>query len=243
MSDVAREARATGSSLRKEASGLGSTIKQGLSDQVERQKNGIADRLSVVAERVQRTAGDLREQEAWLGSLLGRGAAELEGIADEIRRNDVPGILGSVEVFARRQPALFMGATVALGFALTRFVGGGPVAGCDDRPGMAEAQRRGQSGVGMPGYGPPPMPAAARPAGASARPVDTSDGQAGATSDADGAGQLARSASCCAIWPATSASLVRQEFALAGPRRRTSCTRPSPPPRSWWSARWWRWRR
>ena len=125
--DVAQEAQAAGSSLRREVGGLGSTIKQGLSDQVERQKNGIADRLGLVAERVRATAGDLREHEAWLGGLLGRSASELQGIADEIRRNDVPGILGSVEVFARRQPALFMGATVALGFALTRFVGAGPV--------------------------------------------------------------------------------------------------------------------
>ena len=125
VEDVTREARAAGSSVGGEVRGLGSTIKQGLTDQVERRKNGIADRLSVVAERVEQTAGDLRGQEAWLGSLLGRGASELQGIADEIRRNDVPGILGSAEVFARRQPALFMGATVALGFALTRFVGAG----------------------------------------------------------------------------------------------------------------------
>ena len=175
VSDVAREARATGSSLHKEASGLGNTIKQGLSDQVERQKNGIADRLSVVAERVQRTAGDLQEQEAWLGSLLGRGASELEGIADEIRRNDVPGILGSVEVFARRQPALFMGATVALGFALTRFVGAGPVAGYDE-PGQEWRGRNGgpNRGVGTPGYGPPPIPSRG-PAGGSVRdPGDSS---------------------------------------------------------------------
>ena len=78
-----------------------------------------------MAKRAHATAGDLRDQEAWLGNLLGRGADELAGIAEEIRRNDVPGLLGSVEVFARRQPALFMGATVALGFALSRFVAGG----------------------------------------------------------------------------------------------------------------------
>ena len=122
--DVAEQARAAGSSLLDEASSLGGTIKQGLSDQVEHQKNGIADRLSAVAERAQTSAGDLRDQEAWLGNLLGRGADELASIAEEIRRNDVAGLWGSVEVFARRQPALFMGATVALGFALTRFVGG-----------------------------------------------------------------------------------------------------------------------
>ena len=116
-----------------EASSLGGTVKQGLSDQVERQKNGIADRLSAVAERTQATASDLRDQEAWLGNLLGRGADELQGIAEEIRRNDVADILGSVEVFARR-PALFMGATVALGFALARFVGSGPRATGGNEP-------------------------------------------------------------------------------------------------------------
>ena len=111
-----------------EASSLGGAVKQGLSDQIERRKNGIADRLSAVAERAQTTANDLRDQEAWLGNLIGRGADELDGIAEEIRRNDVTSMLGSVEVFARRQPALFMGATVALGFALARFIGGGPTA-------------------------------------------------------------------------------------------------------------------
>ncbi len=139
--DVADEARATDSSLRAEAAGLGGTIKQGFSDQVERQKNGIADRLTSVAERAHKTADDLREHEAWLGDLLGRGAHELEGIADEIRRNDVPGMLGSVEVFARRQPALFMGAAVALGFALTRVVASG--AGSSDRHDDAADQWRG----------------------------------------------------------------------------------------------------
>ena len=54
-----------------------------------------------------------------------RGARELGGVAKDIARNDVAGILGSAEVFARRQPALFVGAAVALGFALTRVVRSG----------------------------------------------------------------------------------------------------------------------
>lgn len=136
--DVVSEVSAAGTSLRNEATGLGSTIKQGLSDQVEQRKNGVADRLSAVAERAQQTADELRGNEAWLGNLVARGAEELRGVAEEIRRNDVPGILGSVEVFARRQPALFMGASVALGFAMTRIVAGGPSA--------SDHYARGQSG-------------------------------------------------------------------------------------------------
>ena len=152
--DVAKQARAAGSSLLDEASSLGGTIKQGLSDQVEHQKNGIADRLSAVAERAQTSASDLRDQEAWLGNLLGRGADELQGLAEEIRRNDVADILGSVEVFARRQPALFMGATVALGFALARFVGGGPTAADgSNKPLVRENAMRGGGAVN-PGFQP-----------------------------------------------------------------------------------------
>jgi hypothetical protein len=127
--DVIGEARAAGSSVRQEVSGLGGTIKQGLSDQVEQQKNGIADRIGAIAERAQRTADDLSKDEAWLGNMLGRGARELQTIAGDIRNNDIGSIVGSAEVFARRQPALFMGAAVALGFALTRVIRAAPAGG------------------------------------------------------------------------------------------------------------------
>ena len=48
------------------------------------------------------------------------GVDGARGVAKDMERSDVAGILGSAEVFARRQPALFVGAAVALGFALTR---------------------------------------------------------------------------------------------------------------------------
>jgi hypothetical protein len=130
--DVVREARSVGQTVRQEASGLAGTIRQGLSDQAAHQKNQIADRLSAVAERAQRTAGDLRQDEAWLGNLLGRGADELAGMADELRGQDIADLIGSVEVFARRQPALFMGAAVAMGFALARVVGADSVTSYQD---------------------------------------------------------------------------------------------------------------
>jgi hypothetical protein len=148
--EVADEARAAGASLRQEVSGLGGTLKQGLTQQVEQQKAGVADRIAALAERAERSADDLRDQEAWLAGLLGRGARELHGVADEIRNNDVAGLLGSVEVFARRQPALFTGAAVALGFALTRVVRGG---GAEEAARSSYREDGGSSYGGQQGYG------------------------------------------------------------------------------------------
>ena len=123
--DVLDEARAAGNGLKKEASGLAGTLKDGLAAQAEQQKNAIAERIGRVADRVQTAASDLRGEEAWLAGWMERGAKELGGLADDIHRNDVAGLVGSAEVFARRQPAVFIGAAVAVGFALTRLLKGG----------------------------------------------------------------------------------------------------------------------
>ena len=131
--DVAGEARAVGSALREEAAGLGDSLRQGLSRQVERQKDGVAERIAALALRAERGAEELRGEEAWLAGLLGRGARELHMVAEEIRGHDVADLVGSVEVLARRQPALFTGAAVALGFALARVVRGDPRAARGDR--------------------------------------------------------------------------------------------------------------
>ena len=119
------EARAAGNGLKKEASGLAGTLKDGLAAQAEQQKNAIAERIGRVADRVQTAASDLRGEEAWLAGWMERGAKELGGLADDIHRNDVAGLVGSAEIFARRQPAVFIGAAVAVGFALTRLLQGG----------------------------------------------------------------------------------------------------------------------
>ena len=109
-----------------------------MESQAEQQKHRIAERIGQLAERVQRSADDLRGDEAWLARLMERGARELGGVADDIARNDVAGILGSAEVFVRRQPALFVGAAVALGFALTRVARSGDQAS-DRYPGRDRA--------------------------------------------------------------------------------------------------------
>lgn len=120
--DVAGEAREIGSTMKSEALGVVSAVRQGLADKAEEQKDGVADRIGAIADRAHSTADELRDREAWLAGLIDRGARELDGFADAVRHRDISTMWGSLESFGRRQPALFMGAAVAAGFALTRLV-------------------------------------------------------------------------------------------------------------------------
>jgi len=97
-------------------------VRQGLADKAAEQKDGVADRIGAIADRAHSTADELRDREAWLAGLIDRGARELDGFADAVRHRDINTMWTSLESFGRRQPALFMGAAVAAGFALTRLV-------------------------------------------------------------------------------------------------------------------------
>jgi hypothetical protein len=53
---------------------------------------------------------------------MDKGSNELVHLAEVVRTRNISDLATEVERFARRQPALFAGATFALGFALARFV-------------------------------------------------------------------------------------------------------------------------
>jgi hypothetical protein len=46
----------------------------------------------------------------------------MQGVADTVRERDVRELVGEVQDFARRQPTLFFGGAVVLGFAALRFL-------------------------------------------------------------------------------------------------------------------------
>jgi len=113
-------AKSAGQTIRDEASNLAGTAKEHLESQAAAGKDEVADRIASIADRVQASAEDLRGSEAWLADLVGEGARRLGGLADSMKQNDLRSLLGTVQSFARNQPALFAGASVALGFAAAR---------------------------------------------------------------------------------------------------------------------------
>lgn len=193
-SDVASEASAAGRTIRNEAAGLAGAVRQGISQQAERQKNEFADRISAVADRVHETAEGLRDREAWLADIVDRGAREIEHFADDMKQRDIAGFAGLIESFARRQPALFLGATVALGFALTRVVRGATERTAYDDRYYGSGQGRSDYGYGRADYGRDygrPDYRRDEPAYGGGYPPAYGTGQAGASGYGTGAGSAA----------------------------------------------------
>lgn len=111
--DVAQDAKVR-------AADVTGAIREQASTIAETQKSQLADKLEDVAKAVHRSGAQLEGHQDWLAHLVERGAAELNSLATTLRSNDLQGLLGDLGGLARRQPALFVGASMAAGFALTR---------------------------------------------------------------------------------------------------------------------------
>jgi hypothetical protein len=107
------EPEAAGSSLAGQA-------KQRLAGTMDTQKGTAADFVEQLAQTVQKSGQQFEGQQDWIASAIGRGAAELNTLAGSLRSKDVSELAREVQLFAGRQPALFIAATVVAGFATAR---------------------------------------------------------------------------------------------------------------------------
>jgi hypothetical protein len=119
--------------------GLTGQVKQQVASTLAGQKDGVADRIDDVAESLQRTSEQFAGKQDWISGAIERGASELSSLAGSLREADLTDLLGEVRTFARRQPGLFIGASLAAGFAVARFA---KIAGAglsrDDLPNLPE---------------------------------------------------------------------------------------------------------
>ena len=86
----------------------------------EGHKQDVAGYLDDVAQAVHRSGEQLEGHQDWIAHVVERGADELGALANTLRTNDLQSLLGELGSLARRQPALFVGASMAAGFALAR---------------------------------------------------------------------------------------------------------------------------
>jgi hypothetical protein len=84
------------------------------------QKDGIADRIDQLADTVHGSSVQFEGKQDWIASAIDRGATELGSLASALRENDIACLFQQAQSIARRQPALFIGASLAAGFAVAR---------------------------------------------------------------------------------------------------------------------------
>jgi len=118
--DAVDQAKDVAHDAKTRAGSVASAIGEKASSAAEAQKSELADKLEDVAKAVHRSGEQLEGHQDWVAHLVERGAAELSSMATTLRKNDLQGLLGELGSLARRQPALFVGASMAAGFALTR---------------------------------------------------------------------------------------------------------------------------
>jgi ElaB/YqjD/DUF883 family membrane-anchored ribosome-binding protein len=90
---------------------------------VEERKMRMADNINGIAEVAHNAAQQFDQHgNPAVAEYIERAASGLEHFSDSMRNRDISSLVDDVEGFARRQPAVFIGASVAIGFLLTRFL-------------------------------------------------------------------------------------------------------------------------
>lgn len=141
--DLTDQAKSFGRDLKNKASDLTDTVTRAAKDQaaelgtaakamaadasgkvmtaMNEQKTASADYLGTIAQAVHRAAGQFEGEVPQAAQYIRQAAGQIETVANAVRERDMGQLVGEVQEFARRQPTLFFGGAVILGFAAVRF--------------------------------------------------------------------------------------------------------------------------
>ena len=120
--DATRLAKDQAAKLGDAAKELASGATVQLQDAVKQQRSAGADYIGSIAAATERAAGEFDQAMPQAAQYIRQASEQIQGVADRVRERDVRELVGEVESFARRQPTLFFGGAVILGFAALRFL-------------------------------------------------------------------------------------------------------------------------
>jgi ElaB/YqjD/DUF883 family membrane-anchored ribosome-binding protein len=108
---------------RSEAGRLTQAARSRTMSYIEERKSLLAENVGGMAQAARNAAGQFDEQgNQVVADYIKRAADGLERFSGAMRDRDLSSLMGDAEDFARRQPAVFIGAGVAVGFLLARFL-------------------------------------------------------------------------------------------------------------------------
>jgi ElaB/YqjD/DUF883 family membrane-anchored ribosome-binding protein len=140
LSDVKQAATDAASTLRSTAKDQAETVKEKAMNAVGDAQMKAADQARTAANTLRDTANRLEGDLPWMNTALNKTADGLERVTNTLNTGDLKQATDALTQFARSHPALFLGLSVAAGFALAR-VGKTAMEGAqvsDTQPGMGQ---------------------------------------------------------------------------------------------------------
>jgi hypothetical protein len=119
---VTRAAKDNVAQLGDAARDVANSAKDRIDAAVTQRKSLSADYIGSIAQAAGRAANEFHNDLPQAAEYIRQAADQIQGVADTVRERDVRDLLGEVQDFARRQPTLFFGGAVVLGFAALRFL-------------------------------------------------------------------------------------------------------------------------
>lgn len=113
--------------VQKTVSGLGDQLRQQATGQATTQKERAAGGIETVAQLLRQAGQQVREQDQVpIAESIDGVAERVEQWSDSLRMRDVSQLVDDTKQLARRQPTLFVGGALALGFLGVRFFKSSP---------------------------------------------------------------------------------------------------------------------
>ena len=119
---VTRTAKDSASQLGDAALEMANTAKDKVEAAVSQRKSVGADYIGSLAQATERAAHEFEAELPQAAYYIRQASEQIQGVADTVRERDVRELVGEVQDFARRQPTIFFGGAVILGFAALRFL-------------------------------------------------------------------------------------------------------------------------
>jgi hypothetical protein len=119
---VTRAAKDQASQLGDSARDLANSAKDRVESAMTQQKSVGADYIGSIAQAASRAAREFENDVPQAAHYIRQASEQIQSVADTVRERDMRELVGEVQDFARRQPTLFFGGAVVLGFAALRFL-------------------------------------------------------------------------------------------------------------------------
>ena len=116
--DATQIAKDQAAKLGEAAKDLASGTAVQVQNAVFQQRAAGANYIGSIAAATERAAGEFDQAMPQAARYIRQASEQIQNMADVVRERDVRELVDEVETFARRQPTLFFGGAVILGFAM-----------------------------------------------------------------------------------------------------------------------------